>query len=749
MTAFADLAEAPRWVAWQTEQRAAGSKPTKIPYAPQTGRKAKADDPATWGTRVQAEARAAKLPKPFGSGGVGIELGDLGDGHSIGGIDLDTCRDSDGTLASWAAEVIERFGSYTETSPSGSGVKLFFVYTTADLPALRSATGNEHGKTFKRAGGEHPPAIELHISNRYFAVTDQHLAATPTELRPIALVTLLWLIREAGPAFQGAASGASHNGDRSAAAFRKGLALRAGGATFEEMVAALRDDPETADWTRDKGEPNDQRELRRIWEKAGANSPEAIVSEFNARYSVVNEAGKAVVYAPRHDPLVNRQLFDRLAFEDLRKLYCNRRICVGMDDKGRQVIRGAAEVWLKSPDRRQFIGGVIFDPAARHADPSVLNLWQGFAVKPKLGNWSLLRDHIRDVICGGNEEHFAYLLGWMARMVQHPAEQGEVAVVMRGGEGTGKGTLAKALMRILGQHALTISNAKHLTGNFNAHLPDCVFLFADEAFYAGDKQHVGVLKAIVTEEIIAVEAKYQNAINVRNMLHLMMASNEEWVVPASLDARRFFVLEVTDAHANDHAYFAAIWRQMDAGGYEAMLHDLLHHNLSTFNVRRFPVTEGLRTQRKLTLGTEGQWWLDVLQRGYVFRSKLGLEHEFGKWCRAVSTELLFASYTAFAEARRERHPLSREYFGRFMRHIEARPKRLNEAPIGEHIKDVPTTFGTSRQAAVVMHPRPTGFLLEELDVARQQFLTATGLKAEWLDDAADEADEAGETDAAA
>ena len=38
----------------------------------------------------------------------------------------------------------------------------------------------------------------------------------------------------------------------------------------------------------------------------------------------------------------------------------------------------------------------------------------------------------------------------------------------------------------MGQHALKISNAKHLVGNFNSHLRDCVFLFADEAFFAGD-----------------------------------------------------------------------------------------------------------------------------------------------------------------------------------------------------------------------------------------------------------------------
>ena len=96
-----------------------------------------------------------------------------------------------------------------------------------------------------------------------------------------------------------------------------------------------------------------------------------------------------------------------------------------------------------------------------------------------------------------------------------------------------------------------------------------------------------------------------------------------WYPPRS-NSRRFFVLEVDDAHANDTPYFAAIWQQMESGGYEAMLHELLHYNLAEFNVRRVPTTDGLQTQRKLTLGTSKSWWLDVLQRGYVFQSKLEL-----------------------------------------------------------------------------------------------------------------------------
>ena len=95
----------------------------------------------------------------------------------------------------------------------------------------------------------------------------------------------------------------------------------------------------------------------------------------------------------------------------------------------------------------------------------------------------------------------------------------------------------------------------------------------------------------------------------------------------------------------DHAYFAAIWKQMEAGGYAAMLHDLLALDLTTFNVRAVPTTEGLQRQRKLSLQTTEAWWLDCLERGYVFRSRLGLEQDFAVWHDQISTELLFSSYS--------------------------------------------------------------------------------------------------------
>ena len=80
---LADLASSPRWVSWQTEER--DGRSTKVPYSPTRAGRAHADKPETWGNRKQAEAHAAKLTRPLGSGGIGIELGSMDNGMVLGG----------------------------------------------------------------------------------------------------------------------------------------------------------------------------------------------------------------------------------------------------------------------------------------------------------------------------------------------------------------------------------------------------------------------------------------------------------------------------------------------------------------------------------------------------------------------------------------------------------------------------------------------------------------------------------------
>ena len=290
---LSDLAPLPRWVAWRTEER--NGRATKVPYAPAGNGRAKADDPTTWGTRAQAEARASGLSAPLG-GGIGLELGGMDGDHAgliLAGVDLDTCCPEGGAFDPWATEVMERFGSYAETSPSGTGAKVFFLVTAPDLAQVAYLLGKGGGKAFKQPGQtDHPPAIEVYTAGRYFAVTGLHLEDTPAELVTVPAATLLWLLQEAGPAL--AAAGQDDEADaaiaaqervparasrkpagdksRSAAALRVGAQLRRAGKSFDAMIEAMLLDPEVADWTAEKGQADGKRELRRIWDKAGADA---------------------------------------------------------------------------------------------------------------------------------------------------------------------------------------------------------------------------------------------------------------------------------------------------------------------------------------------------------------------------------------------------------------------------------------------------------------------------------------------
>lgn len=428
-----------------------------------------------------------------------------------------------------------------------------------------------------------------------------------------------------------------------------------------------------------------------------------------------------------------------MSFADLRQLYAHVKVEVGTSKKGEPVFAPIAEVWLASPDRRTYAGGVVFDPAGR-CGGDALNLWSGFAIKPAQGGtWDTLRGHVFENLCKGDQKKFDFLIRYMARMVQFPAEAAEVAIVIHSEqEGTGKGMLPKALMRLLGRHAMQVSNPTHLTGRFNAHLQDCVLLFADEAFYAGNPQHVGILKSLITEATLTIEPKFGRVITAKNCLHVFMCSNDKWVIPAGLHARRFFVLEAGTGRLNDHEFFVSLWKELENGGYEAMLHDLLAINLCGFNVRAVPQTVELAEQKKLSLDVPHRWWLDVLQRGWVFRSKLGLEEIFSEWMPMISTETLWSSYAEFSTAAREHHPMSREAFGRLMLRLGCAPRRLRNAIVGEHLADGGGGFGDRRTARVIKKDRACGYSLGTLSAARMAFEKATGVSFDWPDDSDDD-----------
>lgn len=360
---------------------------------------------------------------------------------------------------------------------------------------------------------------------------------------------------------------------------------------------------------RDK--PNPARYALRQIERAHdhATSPELL--ELNDKHAVIADlGGQCIVVSEVFDKHLKRHRLSKQSFAAIRDRYRHRSVIVGMDEKGIPKSKPLGSWWLDQPRRRQF-ERIVFAPGGAESDE--YNLWQGFAVEAKPGDrHQSFLTHIHDNVCSGNDEHFTYLLGWMARAVQEPDSPGEVAVVMRGKRGTGKSFFGKMLGRLFGRHYLSVSNPKHLVGAFNAHLRDAVLLFGDEAFFACDKQHEGVLKTLITEEQLIIEGKHVDAEASPNFLHIVLASNDEWVVPAGTDERRFFVLDVGEDKKQDHGYFAAIKNDLDSGGAENLLHFLLAYDLSGYEVRRAPKTDALAEQQAESLRGIERYVFDLL-----------------------------------------------------------------------------------------------------------------------------------------
>lgn len=167
----AELKELPQWVLWQVEERDGGQ--TKVPYSP-VGDRAKTDDPSTWSRFDEAFQRYQEA----GLAGIGFVFAAAG---QLVGIDLDGCRNpDDGTIDSWALQLLERFPTYAEISPTGTGVKLFLK---GSLPTEKTGkrTGEHNAPEGEGYGGKRP-GIEAYQRGRFFAVTGRRLPASPASV---------------------------------------------------------------------------------------------------------------------------------------------------------------------------------------------------------------------------------------------------------------------------------------------------------------------------------------------------------------------------------------------------------------------------------------------------------------------------------------------------------------------------------------------------------------------------------------
>ncbi len=150
-----ELKSIKQWVVWRAELRSNGNW-TKVPFNARTHQKAKSNDPKTWGS-FEIALEAFQGSRKYNGIGFMLSLRDY-----YVGWDFDHCRYPEtGQVEPWVQDAIDKLDSYTEISPSGTGIRIFVK--DVKLPP----NGRKKGK------------IEVYESRRYLTVTGHHVEGTP------------------------------------------------------------------------------------------------------------------------------------------------------------------------------------------------------------------------------------------------------------------------------------------------------------------------------------------------------------------------------------------------------------------------------------------------------------------------------------------------------------------------------------------------------------------------------------------
>lgn len=321
-----------------------------------------------------------------------------------------------------------------------------------------------------------------------------------------------------------------------------------------------------------------------------------------------------------------------------------------------------ADAWLKWPGRRSYMRLDFFPGWSQEevdtVHPGTLNLWSGWAIEPimveeRLGNVSGFYkdvgavepprelDQFVDLIgalsgAGRGHEHAQYLLDWLAFGFYEADSPIGVAVALRGKKGIGKGMLSQIMGKLVGEYYMPTSDMDHVIGKYNGNLRNTTFLFLDEALWSGNKTSARRFQTIITEPTISTESKGFQAITTRNCLHILLASNDEWVVPASGDdERRYCVFDSSDRYRLDSEFWRRIVQDYGLGRSKNLSQDqrdkaqyrlqlllgwLLKRGewLSKNNWRPakdIPRTEALKEQHAQSKSAFDLWWDEVIEFG--------------------------------------------------------------------------------------------------------------------------------------
>src|SRR5210317_1642792 len=257
---------------------------------------------------------------------------------------------------------------------------------------------------------------------------------------------------------------------------------------------------------------------------------------------------------------------------------------------------------IKHPLKFPIYNKIVFKPNNVGIKRNELNTWAGFKAQEvddvDMDVVNFFSNHIRDVWANGNEEYYKYLMSWIAQVIKHPEKKTDVAILLQGGQGSGKTLPCDILLeRVFGRNiAMSSSGLGSLTQRFNGNTMSKVFCKVDElSVVDGDSFNAcfDKMKSLITDSHLQVEKKGMEHITIDNHINFIMTTNHRHTVKIERDDRRYALFEVSDKYKQDTDYFADFMDTLnnDEAGDHIYSYFKNYPEDEMVNLRKIPMTE--------------------------------------------------------------------------------------------------------------------------------------------------------------
>jgi hypothetical protein len=330
-------------------------------------------------------------------------------------------------------------------------------------------------------------------------------------------------------------------------------------------------------------------EIKIVAAKAAADDEDAALRAVAERLLYWGEAEKFIVRA-------NGKLFSHRALNSTNGLGTE------IAPSGASGTKAASHRLINSSLVQQ-VDGVTYRPAApqlqQTADGLFYNRWRDYGmVLPAIASEAAAQqwiDHASFLFPDDNER--AFLLDYLAHIVQHRGVKIQFAPILIGAQGVGKDLLLNPIVAFLGDSNTRQVDPEDFNPKTFGDFFESELCIVQEITRHGRHDYYERMKALIsttTGNKIKINRKYMMPYEVENFVNFVFFSNHTDAVSLSEDDRRFFVIE-SPAFPQKSGYYKSLVSFYENGGTPAVISWLKARDLSNFNPGGRPMMTDAKT----------------------------------------------------------------------------------------------------------------------------------------------------------